>query len=218
MPSISNEVSVPKDLLRWVGVGLAGICLAGFTAVASAVTVESEPNDSMGTPDGFAGSDTLSGSISTDNDVDFWSVNLGAGNSITAQIIETGTISGDFDPVMVLINSSGQSLATAEYNNGAPGGLHVSSDTLTYVASIAGTYFLAVMANQNLPFDSLSNDLADPAWFNATTLDHFSGNGYGAGDYNVAVTVVPVPAAMWLFASGLVGIAGIVRRRKARIV
>ena len=30
----------------------------------------------------------------------------------------------------------------------------------------------------------------------------------------LAVTSVPVPAAVWLFGSGLVGLAGVVRRRK----
>ena len=32
--------------------------------------------------------------------------------------------------------------------------------------------------------------------------------------YETATSVVPVPAAAWLFASGLIGLAGIARRKK----
>jgi hypothetical protein len=37
------------------------------------------------------------------------------------------------------------------------------------------------------------------------------------GDYvlNVSVSAVPIPAAAWLFGSGLIGLAGLKRRQKA---
>ncbi|MCW9014348.1 MAG: VPLPA-CTERM sorting domain-containing protein [Gammaproteobacteria bacterium] len=42
----------------------------------------------------------------------------------------------------------------------------------------------------------------------------FSGFGYGLHLEGV-VAAVPVPAAVWLFGSGLIGLAGVARRRKA---
>ena len=53
-----------------------------------------------------------------------------------------------------------------------------------------------------------------------------TGNGYDAtaaqwtfssnnlNDYSMTLTAVPVPAAVWLFVSGLLGLAGIARRRR----
>ena len=40
-------------------------------------------------------------------------------------------------------------------------------------------------------------------------------NGSGEADYSFTVTTVPVPAAVWLFGSGLLGLIGIARRKKA---
>ena len=37
----------------------------------------------------------------------------------------------------------------------------------------------------------------------------------GTGTYLVRTTVVPVPAAVWLFGSGLIGLIGVARRKKA---
>ena len=41
----------------------------------------------------------------------------------------------------------------------------------------------------------------------------FSTSTLSSYDMNVATTVVPVPAAVWLFGSGLIGLVGIARRR-----
>lgn len=35
-----------------------------------------------------------------------------------------------------------------------------------------------------------------------------------SGDFGVAVSAVPIPAAVWLFGSGLIGLIGVARRRK----
>ena len=48
------------------------------------------------------------------------------------------------------------------------------------------------------------------------TFTSLEDKGYGAALDNVSVTgVVPVPAAIWLFGSGLLGLVGFARRKKA---
>ena len=47
-------------------------------------------------------------------------------------------------------------------------------------------------------------------------LTYFDDFDYMFGSWGpVAITPVPVPAALWLFGSGLIGLAGVARRRKA---
>lgn len=44
---------------------------------------------------------------------------------------------------------------------------------------------------------------------------HVQGFGDGGSESFVNTTVVPVPAAVWLFGSGLIGLIGVARRKKA---
>ena len=48
-------------------------------------------------------------------------------------------------------------------------------------------------------------------------ISYASANGAGGEVWfdNVSVSAVPVPAAVWLFGSGLIGLAGFARRKKA---
>jgi hypothetical protein len=60
----------------------------------------------------------------------------------------------------------------------------------------------------------------DPIWANGVIQIGFNnlvGNDDGSGMFydNASFSVVPVPAAVWLFGSGLIGLIGIARRRKA---
>ena len=45
----------------------------------------------------------------------------------------------------------------------------------------------------------------------------FEAASIGAGDYSLIITpsAIPIPAAVWLFSSGLIGLVGIARRKKA---
>ena len=61
-------------------------------------------------------------------------------------------------------------------------------------------------------------DIPGPTAFFDSAFDFFNGEDdsfrYIDGTWNTAsYTVVPVPAAVWLFASGLLGLAGLARRK-----
>lgn len=49
--------------------------------------------------------------------------------------------------------------------------------------------------------------------FNSACITPGSGNISGTGDCSISVSAVPLPAAAWLFGSGLLGLIGISRRR-----
>jgi hypothetical protein len=70
--------------------------------------------------------------------------------------------------------------------------------------------------------ESLGSLLAPGSFnFNATPGDYFvSFFGFAdlsapqLGQYGIEISQVPVPAAVWLFGSGLIGLVGVARRRK----
>ena len=48
-----------------------------------------------------------------------------------------------------------------------------------------------------------------------TDFNGLSGDTIGVDDIVFANTTVPVPAAVWLFGSGLIGLIGVARRKKS---
>ena len=56
-------------------------------------------------------------------------------------------------------------------------------------------------------------DYGDDSAFDSSLLKPYLGSTLGM-DLRVELTVVPVPAAVWLFGSGLIGLIGIARRKK----
>ena len=76
-----------------------------------------------------------------------------------------------------------------------------------------------------LDLTSLTIDDQTAGVLNLSGAGRLSGNGFDVTDatwsfssqsltsYSMTVTAVPVPAAVWLFGSGLIGLAGIARRK-----
>lgn len=79
-------------------------------------------------------------------------------------------------------------------------GLHLDLTSLTIVDQLAD--ILTLTGNGVLSNGSEST---------AATWE-FSGNVVGTS-YSMTVTAVPVPAAVWLFGSGLIGLIGVTRRK-----
>ena len=87
------------------------------------------------------------------------------------------------------------------------------SITLTSGVKILCGRALALNAAVTMDSNTISNDCGA---FNDgnTSRDDFGSNGFSAAP----VSAVPVPAALWLFASGLIGVIGIARRRSSKAV
>ncbi|MEJ1496138.1 MAG: DVUA0089 family protein [Candidatus Sedimenticola sp. (ex Thyasira tokunagai)] len=156
---------------------------------------------------------SVKGYLNSDHDpADYYRVDIthemiGTGG-LTAAFDTDGTQQGfQLDTELSLYNS--EQLVLAE-NNDDPGGspLWGDADTpttnsfMTYTFNAPGTYFLAVF-----PF-------MDP--------DSFAGSVSGNYTLNISTDMsplpspVPVPAAAWLFGSGLLGLAGLRRIKKSK--
>ena len=67
-----------------------------------------------------------------------------------------------------------------------------------------------------LPLGAGLYDFSYSLWSNAISTEPFGGTWDYTLTFEVgAASVVPVPAAAWLFGSGLIGLIGVVRRNKA---
>ena len=86
---------------------------------------------------------------------------------------------------------------TMEWVNSDTAGV-ISSSTITPIITNLGTTFIDP--------DSLNQTLRI-SW-----TDSLNGAGFGA---EVVFSPVPIPAAVWLFGSGLLGLVGMARRKKA---
>lgn len=63
-------------------------------------------------------------------------------------------------------------------------------------------------------FTGLQGDIYDPTNVRTFYATDFVYPAYAFGDFTFSAAVVPVPAAVWLFGSGLLGLAGIARRHR----
>lgn len=176
------------------------------------------------------------------SDFAFFSAPTGNSANIFGATGETGcTAAGDgttCDPIAFDAGAIGTNVFTTGFNFGGTG-VFAPNVTGTMSADITGTSLTFSALDFGGIFGGTQFFLA-PDDLNAVNVESFVDNGDGT--YGVVVryigtindpggsfhnfasnwrlegtmTVVPVPAAVWLLGSGLIGLVGIARRKKAR--
>jgi len=187
-----------------------------------------------------AASFSFTGTFSADNNVQLFNFSVGAISDVTLRSYSyaggtqaDGNIvsAGGFDPILALFDSTG---ALIDQNDDDATGTVAADPTTgnrwdTFLVSNLGIgdYTVAVMQYDNFAGTSLSDAFArenEPSFTsifncsNGSFCDASSSNRTNEWAFDVlnvddATSVVPVPAAVWLFGSGLIGLAGVARRR-----
>ena len=95
--------------------------------------------------------------------------------------------------------------------------------TIGFTPWATGTYFLTVSSHFNQAEDTFGNFITTAGFTSTehilgTSFGEFHGNSFTSFSYEVtAAGVVPVPAAVWLFGSGLLALMGVARRRSHKV-
>ena len=166
-------------------------------------------NDGAGTYFAGAGSNTPPG---TSTEGALWNFNYYINIDSTTETLADYdiTLFYDFNPA---------------FDNG-PAGLGTINVTNAILGGPAPTTTTLVEDSQNLMFSYLASDItglinAPAGSFNPNALGEYNfgisvgQSGWGVENVRMDVQVVPIPTAVWLFGSGLLGLAGIARRKKA---
>jgi len=133
-----------------------------------------------------------------------------------------------YDPTSLSLTSTAQEINVALLLNGlSTFGVDTSTPGLIGINSLA-TDFGVSIPGPDLPLFDLNFIAIPPPSVSNIAVDLFPGTGswFDANDnplavsYNgasVTVNAVPVPPALWLFGSGLLGLVGVARRRSTKI-
>jgi len=202
---------------------LLGVSLAAVLATSGAYAMsETEVNNGatladvagmFSNADAVAtGGDVITGDLTgyTDpvgggsNDVDMFVIGANVG-AISITLTSPDPIGITFIPTLWLFDGSHNLIAS---DNDESDGIAINTTLSSF-----GTYYFSIQAKNNLPMLDALNPLTDDNWIGfAPTL--WNGGSFGSGSYvlNVSAQAVPVPAAAWLFGTGVLGLAGLARR------
>ncbi len=118
-------------------------------------------------------------------------------------------------PAAFHVTSSGIAFISESVSTGSFVDFIIDGDTtMTFGSGNSGTppqipTLLQPVLGENLLIGHLSDDIN---MLNSITSSDFSG-AYILSNETISITSVPVPAAAWLFGSGLIGLIGLVRRK-----
>ena len=169
-------------------------------------------NDGLGTYFAGTGSNTGPGSPSGTGVGALWNFNFYINIDSTTETLADYdiTIFYDFDTAF---DNGPAGLGTINITNAILGGPDPTTTTL-------------VEGSENLMFGYLASGIpglvnAPAGAFDPNALGEYNfgisvgQSGWGVENVRMDVQVVPVPAAVWLFGSGLLGLVGMARRKKA---
>jgi hypothetical protein len=157
---------------------------------------------------------------------DYANADLAAGAYLSVNIFQEQTIAiGDIGSSWTF-DFSGKGVGDEQFRLAPPATGTAFIKTLDPNAGFAQTNLVSVDTSA-MDFTtwsdfSLSIDLSDPLLAGQILQFGFNVDTVGTGptgnyydNVNFGVTPVPVPAAVWLFGSGLLGLVGVARRRKS---
>ncbi len=220
---------------------LATACLLTVSGLLHAAVLETEDNGTFASADPAMGGDVLMGTVGNSDydptdyttanldDVDIWQFNLIEGETFFASINYTGLWNPyDTNPIMTLYwENSGAYYPVASTDPDSFG------TSFSFTPWTSGNYFMAITSDFNQGVDIFGNLQSDWSfqtglWFPndpsslilGTPWAGWHGQSFTTFNYSVSTfgntNPVPVPAALWLFGSGLLGLTAVARRRGRR--
>lgn len=181
-----------------------GALLFGTTASNAATVTFSDPSVTAG----------LNDTITIDLLMDFTDdATLGGGTDIFFNDAVLSFLSFDFSSTTLVLDSAFSRLPDADVLPGKLEGMAFGNFGGLSGPGVIGT----------LTFQAIA--VGDSALTMAVTTEALKGGDFisditfgpqvvNFGSANVSVSAVPVPAAVWLFVSGLIGLAGVVTKRR----
>ncbi len=169
-----------------------------LTALALAFAASSAAN---------AASLTFTGNLTNQGDVDTYNFTVTSTSNVSIWT-DSFNSGANFDPNLRIFNSAGALIAFNDDNSGvASGQTYWDSGIVSTLA--ADTYTVAISVCCNLYSNSNINAVGanTPLTRGSFYRININGNSVAA-----ATSAVPVPAAAWLFGTGLVGLAGLRRK------